>query len=349
MRLKILHCVDDAEMGGVNFALQALCHSPLLAKQCDFEVRYLDLTVPTRVRTDADIICFHGASNWRKLIGLICLKLQYPRTPFLLQEHHYSQHFVNEQIVSTKRFYRMLKWTYALMDTVIAISTSQQQWMLTHHLIKPESIALLGQGRDLSAFVPMVSNNLSTPDNITAPRIPIIAAYGRFHHQKGFDVLLQAMANIPVHSCQLILGGEGPQLAQLEALASHLPHVSIVGCINDVPAFLSQCDAVIIPSRWEPFGLVFIEASSMAKWIISTSVDGLGDQLVSHFQRDLGPACITIEHANAEAIQQAIHRFLQQWQTDPPTLTDSETLALWRHTQWQQLQHQWLNMINALM
>ena len=59
MRPKILHCVDDNSMGGVNFALQALCDSSL-AQDYDFEIRYVDLTRLSRISTSANIICFQS-------------------------------------------------------------------------------------------------------------------------------------------------------------------------------------------------------------------------------------------------------------------------------------------------
>lgn len=308
MRPKILHCVDDNSMGGVNFALQALCDSSL-AQDYDFEIRYVDLTRLSRISTSADIICFHGASSWRKLIGLVWIKLQYLGTPFVLQEHHYCQHFVESQISSVNRFYRMLKLTYALMDCVIAISPSQQQWMITNKLVARSAIEFVGQGRDLSQFMSKKTQAVRANH-----RIPIIAAYGRFHHQKGFDLLLQAMANIATSQCQLKLAGEGPQLSALTKLAAPLDHVKLVGKVENVADFLNSCDAVIIPSRWEPFGLVFIEALAMQKWIISAKVDGLGDQLADMTSRSPKAYATQIKEVSVVSITEAIEAFIADWQ-----------------------------------
>ncbi len=109
----------------------------------------------------------------------------------------------------------------------------------------------------------------------------MLAAYGRFHPQKGFDLLIKAMQQVK-SPCRLLLAGEGEQLDELNALAAKVTNVEIVGKIDDVPSFLQACDAVIIPSRWEPFGLIFIESLAMNKPIISSQVDGLGDQINQH-------------------------------------------------------------------
>ncbi|WP_434953028.1 glycosyltransferase [Shewanella sp. HL-SH4] len=370
MRPKILHCVDDNSMGGVNFALQALCDSSL-AQDYDFEIRYVDLTRPSRISTSADIICFHGASSWRKLIGLVWLKLQFPRTPFMLQEHHYCQHFVVSQIPSVSRFYRMLKMTYALMDYVIAISPSQRQWMITNNLVTTSAIELVGQGRDLSQFVTTNTQAISATH-----KIPVIAAYGRFHQQKGFDLLLQAMANIATSQCQLKLAGEGPQLTALTKLAAPLAHVEIVGRVGNVADFLMTCDAVIIPSRWEPFGLVFIEALAMQKWIISTEVDGLGDQLTEITSRWPDAYVTPIKEVSVASITQAIEAFIADWQagqvssmdvleqnmaaelqqpyldkacSDKNGLDKEAQVQLWSIEQWDRVQAKWRDLFTKIL
>ncbi len=155
MKPKILHCVDDPNMGGVNFALQSLCGSTL-QDDFAFDIQYIDFSTPVNINSDADIICLHGASNWRNLLNIIQFKWRHPNATFVLQEHHYSAAFVSEQIRSPKRFYLMLKLNYWLMDKVIAIAPSQQQWMLEHKLISQQKIALLGQGRDLTRFTASV-------------------------------------------------------------------------------------------------------------------------------------------------------------------------------------------------
>ena len=62
-------------------------------------------------------------------------------------------------------------------------------------------------------------------------------------------------------------------------LAKDLPHVKLLGAIGDVPAFLANCDVIIIPSRWEPWGLVCLEAKAAGKPIVMFAVDGLKEQV----------------------------------------------------------------------
>ncbi|MCC4834752.1 glycosyltransferase family 4 protein [Shewanella sp. 10N.7] len=382
MKPKILHCVDDPNMGGVNFALQSLCGSTL-QDDFAFDIQYIDFSTPVNINSDADIICLHGASNWRNLLNIIQFKWRHPNTTFVLQEHHYSAAFVSEQIRSPKRFYLMLKLNYWLMDKVIAIAPSQQQWMLEHKLISQQKIALLGQGRDLTRFtasviasqIPNKSPNKSQ-DKLNANEAPVLAAYGRFHPQKGFDLLIKAMQQVK-SPCRLLLAGEGGQLDELNALAAKVTNVEIVGKIDDVPSFLQACDAVIIPSRWEPFGLIFIESLAMNKPIISSQVDGLGDQINQHTDHHLiddgHQSAITAiaEPISADSIADAINHFLSQTAAtslvdaqateECQVVADSQVTAVgsvdsnpdyieqWKALQWLELQQAWKSLFKQLL
>jgi glycosyltransferase involved in cell wall biosynthesis len=55
--------------------------------------------------------------------------------------------------------------------------------------------------------------------------------------------------------------------------------VEFVGRVDDVPRFLETCDVVVIPSRWEAWGNVCLEAKAAARPVIASDVDGLTEQV----------------------------------------------------------------------
>ena len=77
----------------------------------------------------------------------------------------------------------------------------------------------------------------------------------------------------------LTLAGYGEDEQALRKAASGLAHVHIGHSIKDLKAFLGECDAVVIPSRWEAFGLVAAEARSAGRPIIVSGLDGLSEQV----------------------------------------------------------------------
>lgn len=106
-----------------------------------------------------------------------------------------------------------------------------------------------------------------------------LVAAGRLAREKGFDVLLDAMPMVGASSpdADLTVLGEGPLkpdlLAQREALgligAVHLPGFQP----NPYPYF-KHADLLVLPSRWEGFGLVAIEALAVGTPVVATDCPG---------------------------------------------------------------------------
>ena len=109
---------------------------------------------------------------------------------------------------------------------------------------------------DAAAAAPVPRESLDTPADA-----PLLLALGRLHPNKGFDVLLNALAKIP--RAVLWLAGTGPLAGELESLAARLgigSRVRFLGWRRDVAALLAAADALVCPSRHEPLGNVVIEA-----------------------------------------------------------------------------------------
>lgn len=98
---------------------------------------------------------------------------------------------------------------------------------------------------------------------------------GRLDRQKGADTLLEAVAPLQRSVCLRVVG-ERVHGGREQALPS-LPHVSYTGWLNQeqVAAQINACDAVVMPSRWEGFGLVAVEAMRAAKPVLASEVGGL--------------------------------------------------------------------------
>ena len=107
------------------------------------------------------------------------------------------------------------------------------------------------------------------------PGAPRLLALGRLHRNKGFDVLLRALASLP--GAHLSLAGEGPERAALEALARELGvagRVAFLGWREDAGALLAACDVFVCPSRHEPLGNVVLEAWSATRPVVAAAAQG---------------------------------------------------------------------------
>lgn len=93
---------------------------------------------------------------------------------------------------------------------------------------------------------------------------PLLVACGRLIEQKGFDLLLHALAKLDSDPApHLWVMGEGPWRTRLEALTQQLHIESRVRWLGFHPEpshVMGQADAFVLSSRWEGFGNVLVEA-----------------------------------------------------------------------------------------
>lgn len=267
---QVLHLIDDSGLGGVTRVLAD--HLPRLAGRFTHEV----LTAATRwrlpPRISADIVIVHFTLCWAKLPFLLALRLRAGRARLVLVEHSYTARYEQQCVRHLRRFRTLLRIGYRLVHRVVAVSHGQAAWLQQAALVAPARLVSIPQACDTSAIA-----NLPT---VAATARPLrLGAYGRYVPQKGFDILIEAMRRVSPDVATLELAGYGPDLAALQAAAADLPHVRIGGPINGPNSFLARVDAVVIPSRWEAFGLVAAEARAAGRPVIASLADGLIEQI----------------------------------------------------------------------
>lgn len=118
--------------------------------------------------------------------------------------------------------------------------------------------------------VPVDRATLNTPDDAI-----VLLALGRLHKAKALDVLLEAVSHVP--DVYLWIAGEGPDRAVLEALCTKLGldnRVRFLGWRDDRAALFSSVDVCVFPSRYEPFGTVFVQAWAQRVPLVTAASDG---------------------------------------------------------------------------
>ena len=112
--------------------------------------------------------------------------------------------------------------------------------------------------------------SLGLPENAV-----LALALGRFHPNKAFDVLIQAMRDVP--GVTLALAGEGELRGSLESAVQRFglgERIKVLGWRDDVGALMTTSDLVICPSRHEPLGNVVVEAWAHGRPVIATASAG---------------------------------------------------------------------------
>jgi glycosyltransferase involved in cell wall biosynthesis len=114
----------------------------------------------------------------------------------------------------------------------------------------------------------------------SADRPLILGAMGRLAAEKGFDLLIRAVAELNTEGtpCQLQIAGEGDQLVSLEQLVRELncqPNVRLLGQVDDIKAFYGGLDLFVLSSLREGLPNVLLEAMAMEVPVVATRIAGI--------------------------------------------------------------------------
>ena len=108
----------------------------------------------------------------------------------------------------------------------------------------------------------------------------LVLHVGRFHRQKGQDVLLRAFqeAHREEPSLLLMLVGDGGELPRARVLAGELEledRVLFPGDVADPVRLYAAADIFAFPSRWEAFGIALLEAMAAGLPVVATRTGGI--------------------------------------------------------------------------
>jgi glycosyltransferase involved in cell wall biosynthesis len=137
---------------------------------------------------------------------------------------------------------------------------------------------------------------------------PLVVAVARLHPQKGYDVLLDALAHwgdarpVPL----VAIAGDGPLHDELAARVrvERLPAI-LLGRRDDVADLLGAADVCVLPSRWEGSPLIAQEALRAGTPLVATRAGGMPELL--------GDGALLVPVGDPDALRQALREVL----TDP--------------------------------
>ena len=143
---------------------------------------------------------------------------------------------------------------------------------------------------------------------------PLLVLVGRLEHEKGAQDAVQALALLGDTTVHLALVGDGARRDDLRGLARHLgleARVHLLGRVDDarVAATVGAADVALVPSRYEPFGLVALEAMAAGTPVVASATGGLTDVVAD---QETG---LAVPPADPQRLAEAISRLL-----DDPTM-----------------------------
>jgi glycosyltransferase involved in cell wall biosynthesis len=231
----------------------------------------------------------------RRILGVGCLGLYYPRRCGGLSPR---------TMVRSYRRQRQHQKLLACYRRILVASRHMHE-EYRRHGVSEERLRLL------PLFPPK-----QVPDPAPPPVRPPngrVLLVGRLTDVKGGRLLVEALgpaSRALARSLTLVVAGDGPERAAMEALANSLRvRAEFLGWVSAVrrTALMREADVLVIPSVWpEPFGLVGVEAGCVGLPTVAFAVGGIPDWLLAGETGELAPGDRPDPASLAEALVRAL-------------------------------------------
>lgn len=211
-------------------------------------------------------------------------------------------------------------------DALVAESPASKQHMIREYGVDPASVQIIPCGVDTTLFHPR--DRLQARRALALPETtPLVLFVGRLQPLKGLDTLLRAVHLVrqqyPTLQTLIVGGGvdegdphEAEELGRLRVLAAHLGLTPSLTFTRAQPQetlaqYYAAADVFVMPSHYESFGMVVLEAMACGTPVVASRVGGLASTVIHERTGLLAPV------GEWQSFAQAIMRVLES-----PTLRD---------------------------
>lgn len=177
----------------------------------------------------------------------------------------------------------LVRATMGNADAVVVNSRAAATFAVAAEGVAPHRLVHIANGIDPAPYRrPMMKHRLRAELGLADDAI-ILGSVGRLNVQKGFDIMLRAVALLDRHDVHTLMIGSGGEEERLRKLAVGLqiaPRVQFVGYRHDLPQLLGALDLYVHPARFEGTPNALLEAMAAACPIVASAVDGSAELIV---------------------------------------------------------------------
>jgi glycosyltransferase involved in cell wall biosynthesis len=264
------------------------------------------------LREPADVMHAHSYGYFHTNLAAWTRKLR--EVPLVLTPH-FHPHW--SMVGGSKRkklrlFYdrRLAQYVLGAADALVFVSRAERGLLKECVGLSAQRVEIIPNGIAIEEF-----KNLP-PNNIFRERYEIFDPYvlfvGRLAVNKGLHVLVQAMPEV-LKECprvRFVLAGEDMGVAEgLRALAAKLDvreNLHMLGHLSRelLLSAYAGCELFVLPSQFEAFGIVLLEAMAAGKACIGTRVGGIPELLGE------GSYGVLVEYGDRDALAEALLKLL---------------------------------------
>ena len=265
-----IHLIADRRrMGDMLHGAPATVHEYQSSRSPN-KLLQVSRTVQRRLRSIApDVVYLH--STFPGLYGRLRWRARVNPWATVYCAHGWA--FTQQVSLPVKKLYTSVERFLARRtDALVSISFSELDAAVKAKVVAPLH-------RVIYHGIPRRKEPSPVPVSVDASRTNFVFI-GRFDRQKGLDLLLDAFADSRLSHVDLWLIG-GATLGHRYVIPDQ-PNIKLIGWVANahIDDYIRCFDAVIVPSRWEGFGLIALEAMRNGKPVLASRTGGLAELLI---------------------------------------------------------------------
>jgi len=255
-----------------------------------------------------DLIHAHEYFHFTTFIAALTSKAK--NIPLILTEHGYPE------LVGVSKFllkmYHVLILPHVIKQTkrFIAVSNFIKEEIIDKFSVSKEEINVVHNGIILDEYK---NKSRSFAKKYNLENKKIVLSIGRLVKEKGFQYLMRSIPKVIKEVPNAVFVIVGPshyyknELIKLSKELKVEDKVLITGVISDelLKSAIYSSEVFVIPSVYEPFGIIALEAMAYGKPIVSSEIGGLREFLTNNRN------CLFVPPANADEISAKIVRLLK--------------------------------------
>lgn len=191
-------------------------------------------------------------------------------------------------------------------DHIICMSTAVKEAVHKKLNIPYEKMTVMPNRVDLDVFRHQVNEVWMHKLDAMYGKGKNILHIGRKQEQKNLDTVIKSLQYLPQEYKVLCIGqGDDREYVELAKKSGVFERCIFIPSVkrDELPYYYSWCDCMCTPSRWEGFGMVFMEAAACECAIITSNIGPMNEYLENEKN-----AILVDEYENPEIIAKAIEK-----------------------------------------
>lgn len=222
------------------------------------------------------------AHDWLVAHAAITLKHIYNK-PLIATIHATERGRWNGIHNKTQAYVHSMEWylNYESWRTIVC-SEYMMDEVMSNYQLPWQKIDIIPNGIDRSKFMFDFPDALFFRRQFAADHEPLIVSVGRMVPEKGFQYIIDAAPSVLAEfpNAQFAIAGKGGMLEELRARVQYAGlsnHVHFLGYVSDedLIKLLKVADVGVVPSSYEPFGIVALEVMAANTPCVVSDVGGL--------------------------------------------------------------------------